>query len=234
MIKCIVVDDEPIARKGIIHYVEKVSFLQLTASFQDGFSALEYLQQSEVDLMILDINMPELSGLELIRSITKKPLAVIISAHPDFAVESYALDVIDYIVKPASFDRFYKSMNKVKDYLDLLKKRSPSNDHFFIKANNKIEKISKGEILFVESLQNYVKIYTEKQTYLTLLTLKALEENLDETTFFKVHKSFIVNIEKVESIDGDEINIGPHKIPISRTHKEEVYNRITRGKILKR
>ena len=234
MISCIVVDDEPISRKGISQYIEKIPFMQLAASFQDGFSALEFLEKNDVDLMILDINMPGLTGLQIIKSLVKKPVAIIISAYPEYAAEGYDLDVLDYMVKPVSFERFYKAMRKMKEFDDLTSNPKKENDYFFIKTNNKMEKIIPGDILFIESLHNYIRIHTAEQAYLTLLSLKAMEEQLPANDFIKVHKSFIVNFRKVDSLEGEEVNIKGHKIPISRSQKEALFQRLIDGKILKR
>jgi DNA-binding LytR/AlgR family response regulator len=234
MIKCIVVDDEPIARKGISDYVLKIPFLKLEGSFSDGLSAMEFLNKYPIDVLVLDINMPEFTGLQLLKSLIKKPVSIIVSAYPEFAVESFDLDVIDYLVKPVPFERFLKAMNKAKQYLELLQNNSASGEYFFIKSDNKIEKVSVDDVLFIESLHNYVKIYTTVKKYMSLLTLKALEEYLPGNKFIKVHKSYVVNTDKINSIEGDELNINSHKIPMSRNLKDEVIHKLMGKKFLKR
>jgi DNA-binding LytR/AlgR family response regulator len=234
MISCIVIDDEPIARKGLSEYVRKIPFLALRESFSDSLSALEFLNEHEIDLMILDVNMPEVSGIQLLKSLKNRPLTIIVSAYPEYAVEGFDLDVIDYIVKPVAFERLMKAANKAKDYLDLRNRDKGSSDHFFIKSENKIERIVVNEIFFIESLHNYVKIYTQNRKYMTLLTLKSLEEFLPSGKFMKVHKSYIVNIEKINSVEGDELNINNEKIPVSRSLKEEILQKLVGKNLLKR
>ncbi|MBA2562940.1 MAG: response regulator transcription factor, partial [Chitinophagaceae bacterium] len=201
-----------------------------------ALSAIEVLSQEKIDLMILDINMPELSGLQLLKGLSNPPLTIIITAYPEFAIEGFELDVIDYIIKPASFERFVKAINKAKEFLELKSKNRQKEDHsyFFIKEGNRIEKINFKEVLFIESLQNYVSIQTTVKNHLTLLTLKSLEEFLPKRHFMKVQKSFIININKVNSIDGDEIIINTNRIPISPVNKEIIIKKILGNKLLHR
>jgi DNA-binding LytR/AlgR family response regulator len=233
-IRCIIVDDEPIARKGLQAYADRVPFLQVKAALPDAFAAMEMLTKEAIDLMILDISMPELTGMQLLRSLKRPPLTIFITAHPQHAVEGFELDVIDYIVKPVSFDRFVKAVSKAKEFLELKVKISFAQEYFFIKEGSRIEKVNTDEILFIESLQNYSSIHTEGKKYMALLSLKLLEENLPPASFVKVHKSFIVNIRKIESIEADEIIIGPHRIPISRTNRDTVLKTILGSKLLRR
>lgn len=234
-ITCMIVDDEPIARKGIERYVDKVSFLELKHSLPDALSALEALTNESVELLILDVNMPGISGLQLLKALSKPPLAIITSAYPEHAAEGFELDVVDYIVKPVSFERFLKSINKAKEIVEARNKKvtdSPAA-HFFIKVGNRIEKIVLADVLFIESIQNYVEIHTPGKKQLTLLSLKRLEEFLP-ANFVKVHKSYIVNVQKVDGIEGDELIIGHHTIPFSRANRDTVLKTILGDNLLRR
>jgi DNA-binding LytR/AlgR family response regulator len=234
-ISCIIIDDEPIARKGLQSYADRIPFLQVKHVLPDALAAMKFLSTEAIDLMILDINMPELTGLQLLKSLEQPPPTIMITAHPEHAVESYELDVIDYIIKPVSFDRFLKAVNKAKEFIELKSKSVPATpDYFFIKEGLRIEKINFQDILFIESLQNYSAIHTEAKKYMALLSLKLLEENLPASSFVKVHKSYIVNVQKINSIEGDEVIIGSYRIPISRANKDAILNTIVGANLLKR
>lgn len=233
-IRCIIVDDEPIARKGLQAYAERIPFVNVVNVFADAFAAVEALARESIDLVLLDINMPQLTGLQLLRSLKQPPLTIIITAHPQYALEGYELDVIDYIIKPVAFDRFLKAVSKAKEFLDLKSNETVAGAYFFIKEGTRIEKVNTDEILYIKSLQNYSEIYTKSKKHMALLSLKLLEEKLPAASFVKVHKSFIVNIQKIESIDAEEIIIGAHRIPISRTNRDVVMNTILGSNLWKR
>jgi DNA-binding LytR/AlgR family response regulator len=175
-IDCIIVDDEPIARKGLEGYIAKLSFLRLLNAFPDAISALETIKANPGAIVFLDINMPHLSGMQLLRSLSVKPVTIIISAYAEHALEGFELDVIDYIVKPVAFDRFLKTVNKAKDYIEQTVSSKASTDHFFIKADNRLERIQMDDVMYIESLQNYVAIYTTQKKFISLISLKSLEE----------------------------------------------------------
>jgi len=181
--KCIIADDEPIARKGLEGYVEKVPFLELVATVPDGLAVIEKLSLEPVDLLILDINMPHLSGIQMMRTLKQPPLTIFVTAHPEYAVEGFELDVVDYIIKPVSFERFLKAVHKAKEYAALKQASNVEASYFFIKEGSTIEKIILDEIVFIQSLQNYSAIYTTDRKYMALLSLKQLEENLPKTNF---------------------------------------------------
>jgi DNA-binding LytR/AlgR family response regulator len=234
IIDCIIVDDEPIARKGLQGYIEKISFLKLLNAFPDALSAMETIKAHPHAILLLDINMPHLSGMELLRTLTPKPMTIIISAYAEHALESYELDVLDYIVKPVAFDRFLKAVNKAKDYISLQGNEKNNAGHFFVKADNRIERIQMDEVLYIESLQNYVAIHTQHKKFISLISLKSLEDFLPKDQFVKVHKSFMVNTHKVQSIEGDELLIGDKRIPVSRANREEIVQTILGNRFLKR
>jgi two-component system LytT family response regulator len=229
-IKVVVVDDEPLAREGIANYIKEFDFLTLVACCENPIQLMKVLDEQTVDLIFLDIQMPKMHGIDFLKSTTHRPMIILITAFPNYALEGFQLDVMDYLLKPVTFDRFFKSVNKAKDYFQLvirsgqttIPREANSTDYFFIKCGSKYEKIQFAEILYIEGLENYVTIYTEKEKYVTLLNLKTLEKNLDSHAFLRVHKSYIVSIVKIESIEGNEMFIESHRVPISRTYKEQV------------
>lgn len=228
-IRCIIVDDEPLARKGLREYIADVNFLELAGEYDSPIKAAEMLQQEQVDLMFLDIQMPRMTGIEFLRSLPQPPQVIFTTAYPDYAVESFELNVLDYLVKPISFERFMKAVLKAKN-----QQQKNTADYFFIKCDSKLEKIAYQDILFAEALQNYVAIHTSSRKFTTYLTFKGVEDYLPADRFVKVHKSFIVALDKIDSIEGNELLVGPHHIPISRNLKEEVMERILNNRYLKR
>lgn len=235
-LRCIIVDDEPVARKGIEEDVNEIPFLELAGVAENALQANEIIASKEIDLVLLDIQMPKLTGLDLLRSLKNPPMVIIITAYSEFALEGFNLDVIDYLVKPVSFERLLKACNKAKEYFDVKTNTKTNNpvNYFFIKCENKFEKIFLNDLLFVEAADNYVNIHTASRSFISYLTLKNCEEYLKETNFMKVHKSFIVAIDKINSIEGNSITIGKKIIPISRNIKEEVMQRILDNKLIKR
>ena len=237
-INCIVADDEPLARKGIENFVKEIPFLTMVASCSNPLSVMELLSKQKIDLIFLDVQMPKMTGIEFLRTVKNPPLTIITTAFPNYALEGFELDVIDYLIKPISFERFIKAVNKAKEYFDVKEQSTTSVkdeiDYFFIKCEKQFEKVFLNEILFVEALQNYVMVHTEKKRLITYVTLKTVEDYLPQSEFIKVSKSFIVPIQKIESISGNEIKIGSHSIPIGRTMKEEVLNTLFKNKLLKR
>ncbi len=222
--KVIIVDDEPLSQKGIKNYIGKIDFLELTGICENAFEAMQVLEQDNVDVMLLDIEMPNFTGIQLLKSITTKPLTIIISAYSEFALDGYNLDVIDYLVKPVSYDRFYKALNKAHEYYSL-KKMVQINDtlnHLFVKTNKKIEKVYLDDILYVEALHNYVAIYTLSSKIITYQTLKSIETQLPKNKFIRVQRSFIVAIEKINAIEGDKLIIADQSISLSRAIKKEI------------
>jgi DNA-binding LytR/AlgR family response regulator len=234
-LNCLIVDDEPLARKGMEEYLKEISFLQLTGSCENAVKASAYLNDSKVDLMLLDIQMPKLSGIEFLKTLKNPPLVIFTTAFSEYALESYSLDVIDYLVKPIPFDRFLKAVQKAFDFHTLrLKAGSENENFFFIKCDHKFEKVNYTDVLYVESMQNYCIIHTADRKLITYITLSGLEEQLPPTRFLKVHKSFIVSLEKIKALDGHDILIGNARIPISRSIKDEVTAKIMGNHLFKR
>lgn len=238
-INCIVIDDEPLARKGLIEYINDVHFLRLAGDYDNAMKATDILGSGGVQLIFLDIQMPKLSGIEFLKTLHHPPPVIFTTAYPQFALDGYDLNAIDYLVKPISFERFMKAAMRVKEYYEVRQKNRVTDDpgakdYFFIKADNKLVKIFYDEILFVEALQNYVAIHTVTKKYITYLTFKSIEEYLDRDQFVKTHKSYIVAASRIDQIDGNTIRIGEHQVPISRSNKEEVMDRLLKGKLWKR
>jgi DNA-binding LytR/AlgR family response regulator len=240
-ISCIIIDDEPLARRGLKEYIGEVDFLQLTGEFEHPLKAAAKLSEGSVQLLFLDIQMPKLSGLEMLKMLHNPPPVIFTTAFPEHALESYELNALDYLVKPISFDRFVKAALKAKEYYEIRftntdKKSGAASqeEYFFIKADNKLVKLFFDEILFIEALQNYVSIQTVDKKYISYLTFKSIQEYLPESKFIKCHKSYIISASRISSIEGNDIKIGNYHIPISRNSKEEVMERLLKGKFLKR
>ena len=234
---CLIVDDEPIARKGMEEYVKEIDFLHLVGQCENPVKASAMLNEHHVDLLLLDIQMPKISGIEFLKTLRNPPLVIVTTAYPEFALEGYSLDVTDYLVKPITFERFLKATQKAYELFTL--KRSATagasgSDYFFVKSESRFEKILFKDVLYVESLQNYTVIYTTEKKFIAYLTLSSLEDQLPKDTFVKVHKSYIISVPAVNSIEGNEIVIGKAHIPISRSLKDEVVAQILGNKLFKR
>jgi DNA-binding LytR/AlgR family response regulator len=221
-LSCIIVDDEPVARKILQEFVERVPFLDLHGKFENAMKAEAYLQNNEADIIFLDIEMPKVSGLEFLQKMIIKPLVILTTAFPQYALEGYELDIIDYLLKPFAFNRFLKAVQKAKDYSDL-KNSTPANSfssYLFVRSEKRIEKIEIKDILYVESLGNYVTIHVDNKKIIAYLTLKSLESQLPTNEFIKIHQSFLVACAKINAIEGNEIKLGNKSLPISRNHKD--------------
>jgi DNA-binding LytR/AlgR family response regulator len=237
-IRCLIIDDEPIARKGLREYIQDVDFLLLDGEFDNPLKATDMLMSDKVDLVFLDIQMPKMTGMEFLKTIANPPMVIFTTAYPQYAVEGFELNAIDYLLKPFSFERFLKAVMKARTLRESSQASHPpplaEPDYFFIKCDNKLVKIMYDDILFVEALQNYVAVHTTTQKYITYLTFRSIEEHLPASRFIRTHKSYIVSATRVESIEGNDIRIGQHHIPISRTEREEVLNRLLQNRLLKR
>ncbi|MGI8581738.1 MAG: LytR/AlgR family response regulator transcription factor [Chitinophagaceae bacterium] len=240
-LNCVIIDDEPLSRKGLKEYINDIDFLNLAGEYDNPIKASADFKNINVQLLFLDIQMPKISGIEFFKSMHHAPPVIFTTAFPQYALDGFDLNALDYLVKPISFDRFFKAALKAKEYYEVREENqaeaSPPNSnekYFFIKADNKLIKIFFDDILFVEALQNYVNIQTKDKKYVTWLTFKSIEEYLPADEFLKCHKSFIVAASKVSSIHGNEIIIGNHHIPISRNAKEESLSKLLKGRFLKR
>jgi DNA-binding LytR/AlgR family response regulator len=231
--RCIIIDDEPIARKGLKEYIHELDFLQLAGEFDNPMKASEILLAGGIDLVFLDIQMPKMTGLEFLKSLNAPVMVIFTTAYPQFAVEGFELNAVDYLVKPFSFERFCKAVLKARAQAGHSAKPAIS-EYFFIKTDNKLIKIDYNDILFIEAMQNYVSVHTREKKYITYLTFKSVEDHLPAARFLKIHKSYIVSIAKIDSIEGNFVRIGTHELPISRSSKDEVLEKILQNKYLKR
>jgi two-component system LytT family response regulator len=231
-ITCIITDDEPFARKGLQGYVEKIDFLDLKSVCEDALQLSSLLQQQPVDLLFLDIEMPHLSGIDFIRALPNPPKVIFTTAYERYAMQGFELDVIDYLLKPISFERFLKAAWKSRDYFELRSNQASKVQiqapYLFIKANGKLEKINFDDLLFIEGMENYVTLYLPDKKLITHSTIRALFEKLPEGKFLQTHKSYIVAIDKVQSIEGNTLSIGQHKIPVSKYLRNEVLPKLIR------
>jgi DNA-binding LytR/AlgR family response regulator len=232
-IKCVITDDEPIARKGLQGYIEKIDFLQLAGVCEDAIQLNSLLKQQPVDLLFLDIEMPYVTGIDFLKNTPQPPKVIFTTAYEQYAIKGYELDVLDYLLKPISFERFLKAANKAYDYFAGTSAQDSS--YLFIKTDNKLEKVNLNELLFVEAMENYVALYSADKKLITHSTLKALQEKLPASQFIQPHKSYLVNIQCIQSIEGNILHVGgKYQIPISKYQKEEVMERIVNDKLLRR
>jgi len=237
-LKCLIVDDEPVARRVLKEYIEDIPFLLVVGEADNPVKAQAVLDQETVDLMFLDINMPKLSGIEFLRSSKNLPPTILTTAYAEHALDGFALDVLDYLVKPFSFERFLKACNKAKDYCrlkqDATRNQGNDDNYFFVKCNSRIEKVFYDDLLFIEAALNYVVLHTVNGKMIVYLTIKGIMESLPTELFIKVHKSFIVNSQKINSIEGNIIHIGKAEIPMRQNSQDDILNIILKDKMLKR
>jgi DNA-binding LytR/AlgR family response regulator len=231
--RCLIIDDEPLARKGIEKMVQEIPFLELKNSFSNATLAMEDLNKDSTDLVFLDIEMPKLSGIDLLKTIPGLPPVIITTAFPDYAVLGYELNIIDYLLKPISFQRFLKAVNKAHDiYREGHTAVKEGSDYIFVKSSGTFEKIFLDDILFVKALQNYVLIQLTERKIIAYLTMKNIEDSLPVSSFMKISKSCIVSKEKVQSINGNQLMIKEHSLIISRSHKDELIEELVNKRLL--
>lgn len=232
-IKCVITDDEPIARKGLQGYIDKIDFLELVGVCEDAVLLNSLLKQQPADLLFLDIEMPYVTGIDFLKNTPQAPKVIFTTAYEQYAIKGYELDVLDYLLKPISFERFLKAANKAYDYFSGT--TINQSDYLFIKTDNKLEKVNLNELLFVEAMENYVALYTPDKKLITHATLKALQEKLPANQFIQPHKSYLVNMQCIQSIEGNILHVGgKYQIPISKYQKEEVMEKIVNNKLLKK
>jgi len=237
-LNCLIIDDEPLARDGLEKYVTQIEFLQLKAKCKSALQANAIMQQEKIDLIFLDIEMPQLNGLDFLKSLRQSPMVVFTTAYPQYALEGYQFDVIDYLLKPIAFERFLQASNKA---LRLSNKTLASTtaeeeqvDFIFVKTDAQLVKVLLDDILYVEGMQNYITFHTTKEKIMTLVPLKNIFEMLSEEDFLQVHKSYVVAKSKVEAIIGNQIVMGEHKIPISVRLRKKVMDELTGDRLLKK
>lgn len=248
-ISCLIIDDEPFARKGLKGYIEKVDFLELRGVCENALELNSLLKKEPADLLFLDIEMPYMTGIEFLRQLPAPPKVIFTTAYEKYALQGFELDVLDYLLKPISFERFLKSANKAFDYFrpgeagfaqvgsgqagSGQTSAATGEDYIFVKADNKLEKIVFSDILFVEAMQNYIGIYTTSaKRVIAHLTLKMLQEKLPPDRFIQPHKSYLVAMDKINSIEGNTLHILEYQVPVSKYQKEEVMAKIVLNKLL--
>lgn len=241
ILKCIVVDDEPLALDIIADYIAKIPFLELVKCTENAIQALQLVQEGGIDLVFLDVQMPELTGIQFLKIAGNKASFILTTAYSQYALESYDLNVSDYLLKPIAFDRFYKAVEKVRlqhqksEHLPIatittlakpVPTTTPAQDFIFIKTENRIQKIRLDDILYIEGLKDYISIFTKTERVITLQNMKKMEETLPKGSFIRVHKSYIVAVDKIESIERSRIAIAGKTIPVGDTYREAFFRMI--------
>ena len=231
---CLLVDDENLALRLLEDYVNKIPQLTIVGKCQNALSALQILQTQQIDILFLDIQMPDLTGIELIKILKNKPEIILTTAYAEHALEGYQLDVTDYLLKPISFERFVQAVNKAMEYRNLrnagvsniqiksapVSAAAPASDYMFVKSDYKQIKVPYADILYIEGLREYVSIYNKEKRIVTLETLKNLELTLPAQQFLRIHKSYIINTTKVEALNGNMVEMGKIKVPIGKNYRE--------------
>ena len=229
-IKCIIIDDEPLAITVIENHLKNFDHIEIVDTFNNPLNAYRVLEQEKIDLIFLDINMPKMTGFTFIENLSYKPLIVITTAYREYAVKSYELNILDYLVKPIPFNRFLKTINKVYQQVyisnakaDVTLKQEP---HIFLKVNKKLIKINLNDILFIESLKDYIKVITTLGDYVVHKSLTAITEELPQSNFIRIHRSYTISVNKVVALEGNTVEISNRKIPIGRNYVKQTKERI--------
>lgn len=234
---CIIIDDEPLARKAVELQITKAGILNCLGAFSSAVSASRFMEENEVDLIFLDIQMPHITGLEFARTIPKKTLVIFTTAHAEYALDSYEVEAIDYLVKPIKGERFLKAVHKALSYHSLLLERNKDNieniaeEHLYIRSERKYNKISLNDILFIEGLKDYVIIYIKDDRIITKMNLKNIHNKLPQKIFLRVNKSYIVNICCIDSFDNNNIQIHSYLIPIGNSYRDSFFNEFSMKKL---
>lgn len=224
-IKCIIVEDEPLAAKVLADYIAQVPFLKLKGTFKDAILATEYLQNNEADLIFLDIHLPKLKGMAFLKTLVQPPAVIVTTAYHQYAVEGFNLNVTDYLLKPFEFERFLVAVNKVnaaQQKKHRSDEASSAKDYLFVNAQKKRIKISYSEIIYIESQQEYIKIVTTKKTYFSKLTTTEMESILPSDLFKRIHRSYIVSVKKIDSYTADAVEVNGISIPVGRSYRNVI------------
>lgn len=237
-VKCIVIDDEPLAVKILEDHIEKVPFLRRKASFRSAVKALEYMRHHSVDLIFLDIQMPDLSGIQFLRSLARQPLVIFTTAHSEYAVESYDYQAVDYLLKPIEFDRFLKAVIKAQDQYTLVSAQGPhaspaaddvrpqASEAILVKSGTEYHPLKLDDILYIEGAGNYVLFITPAKRVMALMSMKDVTRQLPSDRFFRIHKSYIVNFRRIDVIETEQVRIGKTTLPIGESFKEAFLDKI--------
>jgi len=236
-LNCLIIDDEPIARKLLQEYIEEIDFLTLVGTAENPLKAISLISTLPVDLIFLDINMPKMNGLDFLRSAGELPMVIMTTAYGQYALDGFEMAVVDYLVKPFSIERFLKATRKALE-LKTLKEQTllPTAEpgYFFVKCDGKIEKVLLADLLYVEAMANYVTLYTTQTKLIVYLTVKGLMEQLPRDKFIQVHKSYLVNTAHVNTIEGNMLHIGKVKIPVGLSFYDDAMDKLLKDRFLKR
>jgi DNA-binding LytR/AlgR family response regulator len=240
--RCIIIDDEPLAREGMQRHVNNLSQLQLMGTFSNPLDAATLLQQNTIDLVFLDIEMPEMNGLNFVKTLVNSPLVIFVTAYPQYALDSYELDAIDYLLKPIRFERFVKAVNKAQNYLDLLQSKdantqqieSVNPEFIYIKADRKYFKIFFKDILYIEGLKDYVILHTPDRKVITAMNLKTIFDQLPPSVFARISKSYIVNTAHIISFDHFSVYLKNAELPVGNSFKDDFFRDFVEAKVVKR
>ncbi|HZG25851.1 MAG TPA: LytTR family DNA-binding domain-containing protein [Chitinophagaceae bacterium] len=223
-LNCIVIEDEPPAQEKLAGFIKEISFLELKQTFGTAINVASYLRENRIDLLFLDIQLGVFSGLDFLASLNQSPLVIFTTAHADYAIKSYEFNVIDYLLKPYSFQRFHQAVQKAYEFVS--NKTESQADDIFVKTEYRIEKIRLADILYIEGKKDYLKIVTAQKNIMSLLSFKKMEEVLPSSKFFRVHNSYIIALDKITAIERDLVKIGEVLIPISKSNKQDFYKLI--------
>ncbi|AZB09324.1 DNA-binding response regulator [Chryseobacterium sp. G0162] len=234
--KCLIVDDEPLARFHLKELADKIDFVSVEGTCATALEADAKVKESEIDLLFLDINMPYLNGIDFLEQLENPPLCIFTTAYSEYALEGFRLQVVDYLLKPIAFNRFYQAVNKAQQQFiinEKLRKNTPLDDPFlYVRQSDTFIKVSWVDILYIESMQNYTKLHFKDKSLVIHQTMKAIEESLPSEHFFRIHKSFLINIIHIDMISGGRLFINKTELPISRTRKEELLNQVVYKKLI--
>lgn len=228
MMKCLALDDEPLALEIIADFAAKAPVPMQLKTFESASLALKYLQEEPVDLIFLDIKMPDITGIQFLKSLKHPPMVIFTTAYEEYALDGFELNVVDYLLKPIPFERFMKAVIRAQEQLSVLQPKATETDYIFVKTEYKIIKINIEDILYIEALKDYIKIYTAHQPVLTLKSLKSFESRLPKDKFMRVHRSYLVAMNKINSVERNTVMIANQSIPISEGYRDRFYDVITR------
>lgn len=235
VLKCLVVDDESFAIEGIVNYINKLDFLELSATCSSALEAIDVLREKEIDLMFLDINMPELTGVEFMESLENPPLTIFTTAYSEYALDGFRLNVVDYLLKPIGFQRFFQAVQKALDLYasrNVLKSDSAVGSEMYIKQDDSFVKIKWEDILYVEAMQNYLKLHFKEKSYIIHQTMTSIENILPKESFFRIHKSYLVNVSHINMVSGGRVFVGDTELPLSKHRKDELFNSLIVNKLM--
>lgn len=242
-IRTVLIDDNEIDRDLAETYIQRLPFLDLKASFHNPLDALPLLESAEVDLLLCDVDMPEISGLELAKSLSSPPAIIFMTSFPEYAVQGFEVEAVDYLVKPFGFERFLKAVNRASELLDLKKRKGKDfysgaervgSDHFFIRSEHRFVRVNFSQVLYIEALKDYVKVVTPEQSFLSALNLKVIEDQLPAADFMRIHRSYIVNLNNIEAIANTDVVTGGHTIPLGDTYRDRLFNSVVAQRLIKR